>query len=507
MRVASVILSLLLHAALALGGLWAAGLDSGARPAPRVYTVDLVRLERVTARPTIPRPLAARTRENPSPPAAVAAARPVPSAAPVAPSAPPSPPAAAPAVPAAPPEPPAVAPPAAAPAGAEAVALPWLQPPAPDPEPPAPREDPTRALARASATQRGDTTYVTGLHGFAAFADTFALDACGADTYVPEDYFGHYAVGRDRVVSVIDGREAHGAFVLYDSASGLHRKLARRGEMVFTYGPAFDQAEPVEGSVTILPKKDRYGDKLILTPAQLVWLPERPPMQYGTRVVFEQVEVAVDAPGASLAGTLVRLPGGGPAPGVVLVHCADCAGRERMLGFAQALALHGLAVLACEGRGCAQGRGPAPPQQQADDALAALRTLRAQPGVDGGRAGLWGQGGGAAVAALAAARSVAPDFLVLAHLPPAPGAAPGPPLTLDGVQVPTLALFMGPRPGELWAGQLDLLARAERARPGQFAARLLPDAPPGADPDAEGLKPPGLRLGRAAGPWVRGARP
>lgn len=512
MRIASVVLSLLLHAALALGGLWVAAWPGRApEPFVPVYTVDLVRMAAPAPEPA---PQAG------PPPAPAAAPLPAPRAvapapAPAAPRnapVPPPPLASAPVPPqASTPVPPAPdAQPPAAPA------FPWLPradaPAAPAPAPDAPREaDPTRALAQASATQRGDTTYVTGLHGFAAFADTFALDACGADTYVPEDYFGHYAVGRDRVVSVIDGREAYDAFLFYDARTGLHRKLTRRGEMIFTYGPAFDQAEPVVGSVTILPKKDRYEDKRILLPAQLVWLPDVPPMQYGTRVEFTRAGVAVEAPGGELAGTLVLVPEREPVPGVVLLHCADCAGPERMLGFAQALALHGLAVLVYEGRGCGPGQGGAvSPGERAADALAALRTLRAQPGVDGARAGLWGQGGGAAVAALAATRSVAPDFLVLALVPPGPEGAAGAPVALDGVQVPTLVLAMGPEPGTLWADQLEQVARAQRARPGQFEVRLVPDSPDGsggggaADPDAEGRKPPGLRLGRVAGPWIRG---
>lgn len=505
MRIVSVILSLLLHAGLALAALWSMA-ELGRAPLPdKAYIVDLVRL----ARPAPPRPVApAPAAPAPAAPsrarAAPAPAAPAPVAAAAAPPAAPQPPAPASAPAAAPPPgPEAPAPPA--PPAAAVPEFPWLRPAPAGPAPPDSREeDPTRALAQASAVQSGDTTHVAGLHGFAAFADTFALDAAGADIYVPEDYFGHYAVGRDRVVSIVDGRQEHDAFVLYDSRSGLHRKLARQGEMIFTYGPSFAAAAPVEGSVTILPKKDRYGDKLILTPAQLVWLPAQPPMQYGTRVVFTQAEVAVEAAGAQLAGTLVLVPGRGPVPGVVLLHGAGCEPRGRMLGFAQALALHGLAVLVYDGRGCEEGGpGAAPPAQQARDALAALATLRSQPGVDGARAGLWGQGGGVGPAVLAASGSAAPDFLVLAHLPPEPGQAPAPPQDLGQVQVPALLLFAGPEPEALWAGHLDAAGRAGQARPGQFTVRLLPDTPEGGDPDAEGLKPPGLRLGREAGPWVR----
>lgn len=505
MRIASVILSLLLHAGLALVALWSLA-ELGRVPVPdKAYLVDLVRLARpVPSRPAAPT-LSASAAAPPHAPGAPES--PAPAAAPSAPPAAPRPSATA--------QPSATAPPpvpeASAPAAAAVPDFPWLrpapagEPSAAGPAPPDPREDdPTRALARASAVQHGDITHVAGLHGFAAFADTFALEAAGADTYVPEDYFGHYAVGRDRVVSIVDGRQEHDAFVIYDSRSGLHRKLARQGEMIFTYGPSFATSVPVEGSVTILPKKDRYGDKLILTPAQLVWLPAQPPMQYGTRMVFTQAEVVVEAAGVQLAGTLVLVPGRGPAPGVVLLHGAGCEPRGRMLGFAQALALHGLAVLVYDGRGCGEaGPGAALPAQQARDALAALRTLRSQPGVDGARAGLWGQGGGVGPAVLAASGSAAPDFLVLAHLPPEPGQAPAPPQDLGRVQVPALLLFAGPEPEALWAGHLDAAGRAGRARPGQFTVRLLPDAPPGGDPDAEGLKPPGLRLGREAGPWVR----
>jgi hypothetical protein len=481
MRIASVILSLLLHVGLALAALWSMA-ELGRAPLPdKAYIVDLVRL----ARPAPPRPVA----PAPAAPAPAAPSRARAAPAPAAPA-----PAAAPhAPPAALHRPrPASASAAAPPPGPEAPAPPrrlrrraGVSLAAPRPRRARPtglrEEDPTRALAQASAVQSGDTTHVAGLHGFAAFADTFALDACGADTYVPEDYFGHYAVGRDRVVSVIDGREAYDAFLFYDARTGLHRKLTRRGEMIFTYGPAFDQAEPVVGSVTILPKKDRYEDKRILLPAQLVWLPDVPPMQYGTRVEFTRAGVAVEAPGGELAGTLVLVPEREPVPGVVLLHCADCAGPERMLGFAQALALHGLAVLVYEGRGCGPGQGGAvSPGERAADALAALRTLRAQPGVDGARVGLWGQGAGGSGGAGGLGQRGA-GFLVLAHLPRSrPG--PGPAQDLGQSRFRRCCFSRGPSPRRCGPGTWTPPGAPGRRGPGSSPCACCPTLPRAATP-------------------------
>ncbi|WP_461208380.1 dienelactone hydrolase family protein [Desulfocurvus sp. DL9XJH121] len=489
MRVLCFVLSLLLHAGVVSLGLYLAVQFPLARTVGLpVYRVDLVDLSPEPAPTPEPPPPAGPQSEKPEPPPPS-----VPSSAkPVARRAPAPRPALRPAAPA---------------------------PQAPAPAPPergrfiSPRMDPNvglleqmaasnaseaPALGLAETTSEGDGSIrVAGTHGFATFADTFGLDMCGADTFAPEEYFGHYRVGAEQFVSVIDGLKEHVGFLFYDSRTGLFRRLTRVSGMIFTYGPGFSRASPVAGSVTVLPKKDRYNNEHIAKPNQLIWLPEDPPMRYGTLIRFQEREVRFESDGLELPGTLVIRPEGRDAPGVVLAFCSGCVPRERIMGFARALALRGLAVLAYDARPCARAlpEGPGGLRLLAGDALAAVRFLRAQPGVLARRVGLWGRGNGTRVA-LAAAMDEGADFVVLGYGPEDSGPPP------DGadaarVRVPSLWLFAGP--GEMWEAATKAL---DASRAGRKAV-LLPDLPEDRDPDLNRAKPLALRFGAVAGPWIR----
>lgn len=335
---------------------------------------------------------------------------------------------------------------------------------------PRPEELPTTAK-----TEKG--VRVVGLHGFAAFADTFSLEMAGADSFTDEEYWGHYRLGPGRFASIMGGGPDVGeGFLFYDSGTGLFRRLDRRSKMIFSYGPAFDKQRPAVGSVTILPKKDRYHNEHIRKPAQLIWLPDSPPMQYGTRVDFMVRSVPVTTGERQLDGSLIALNvQGPPRPGIVLVTQARDASRQACRPMAEALSLRGWAVLvfSCTG------------EVRPEDVNAALDALRRQAGVDGARVGLWGDGSGAVPVIAAASHGIGAAFAVFSGLGDA---------RLDnarGVLVPSLWLL----PSRNYRQRREALERLASARGRDFT--VMEDIVPGPVP-----LPPGLRCGALARQWL-----
>jgi hypothetical protein len=115
---------------------------------------------------------------------------------------------------------------------------------------------------------------------------------------------------------------------------------------------------------------------------------------------------------AGLAATLT-LPEGTVRGGVVPLHPASDGSRRQFLfdHLAETLVPRGVAVLRFDRR--PSSAGDVPLEIQADDALEALRALRARPEVGSAPLGLWAWSQGAWAAAVAAARSADVAFLVL----------------------------------------------------------------------------------------------
>jgi pimeloyl-ACP methyl ester carboxylesterase len=113
-----------------------------------------------------------------------------------------------------------------------------------------------------------------------------------------------------------------------------------------------------------------------------------------------------------LAATLT-LPEDPVRGGVVPLHPASDGSRRQFLfdHLADTLVPRGLAVLRFDRR--PSSAGDVPLESQADDALQALRELRAQPEIGSAPLGLWAWSQGAWAAAVAAARSQDVAFLVL----------------------------------------------------------------------------------------------
>jgi len=134
---------------------------------------------------------------------------------------------------------------------------------------------------------------------------------------------------------------------------------------------------------------------------------------------FSEHELAVGEGSTVLPATLALPDGSGPFPAVVLVHGSGPHDRDESVGpnrpfldIARGLAARGVAVLRYEKRSKAHPDAYVAPgsltidSETTDDAVAALRTLAAQPQVDATRLFLFGHSQGAMMAPRTAARSI-----------------------------------------------------------------------------------------------------
>ncbi|GII28625.1 alpha/beta hydrolase family protein [Planotetraspora mira] len=99
-------------------------------------------------------------------------------------------------------------------------------------------------------------------------------------------------------------------------------------------------------------------------------------------------------------------------PALVMVQGAGTRGRGELRAEAEAFARLGIVTLIYDKRTIGYSLFHRDYSVLADDALAALRLMRARADVDPARLGLWAQSEGAWVASLAAARSADPKFLI-----------------------------------------------------------------------------------------------
>ena len=132
---------------------------------------------------------------------------------------------------------------------------------------------------------------------------------------------------------------------------------------------------------------------------------------------YQERELAVGAGEQALAATLAMPKGAGPFPAVVLVHGSGPQDRNETIGpnrpfldIARGLAAQGIAVLRYEKRSKARpqdftGKSFTVDDEVTDDAVAAIATLRAQPGVDGKRVFVLGHSQGGMLAPRIAQRS------------------------------------------------------------------------------------------------------
>jgi uncharacterized protein len=136
----------------------------------------------------------------------------------------------------------------------------------------------------------------------------------------------------------------------------------------------------------------------------------RTPPQVGA---IDREEVDIPVRDAELAGTVFvpREPGSHPA--VVFVHGAGRGSRSALSDQAEYLARAGIVALVYDKRTVGYSFANRDFDLLAEDALAAVRLVRARPEVDPARVGLWGVSEGGWVVPIAAARSPDVAFAIL----------------------------------------------------------------------------------------------
>jgi len=144
---------------------------------------------------------------------------------------------------------------------------------------------------------------------------------------------------------------------------------------------------------------------------------------------YQEREFPVGTGDQALAATLAMPKGTGPFPAVVLVHGSGPQDRNETIGpnrpfldIARGLAAQGIAVLRYEKRSKARpqdftGKSFTVDDEVTDDAVAAITTLRAQPGIDGKRVFVLGHSQGGMLAPRIAQRSGQVTGLILFAAP------------------------------------------------------------------------------------------
>lgn len=122
----------------------------------------------------------------------------------------------------------------------------------------------------------------------------------------------------------------------------------------------------------------------------------------------------VGSGGVVLHGSIVSPPGPADArlPGVVMLSGAGGTGQSELMPEAEAFARHGVVSLVYDKRTVGYSLFHRDYSVLADDALAAVRVLRARSNVDPAKVGLWALSEGAFVAPLVAERSTDVTFVI-----------------------------------------------------------------------------------------------
>ncbi|WP_239061110.1 S9 family peptidase [Desulfovibrio sp. JC022] len=138
-----------------------------------------------------------------------------------------------------------------------------------------------------------------------------SLSSLAAYEFGEDDFRGHYETSTGRQVVILDARAEYGRLILHDRKSGLLRKLKKSeyGDFIYTYGPSFDEDEPVQGSVVFLPGDEHWIHRFM-------WLPDGEPAEYPVKGRVDAYEVEDDAEHCELFVPAAK----GKFPAVVLVR-------------------------------------------------------------------------------------------------------------------------------------------------------------------------------------------
>ena len=235
-------------------------------------------------------------------------------------------------------------------------------------------------------------------------------------------YEGNYRIAPDHAIGIARFMTDAGENVLLiaDYQSGVVRRLFPLSETEFVMGPGFAVQSPVELQVRFV--KDGQGKTTgisLRSAADAVSFAERVPL------VEEAVEIANGD--TKLAGILMKPPGKGPHPAIILLHGSGPLTRYSFGPYPRFFASLGLAVLVYDKRGTGASTGtrldastgaqaPLPsayyPEDLANDALAVFRFLQQRPEINHKEIGFWGSSEGGMLATQVAARDKEVAFAI-----------------------------------------------------------------------------------------------
>ncbi len=148
---------------------------------------------------------------------------------------------------------------------------------------------------------------------------------------------------------------------------------------------------------------------------RMIWQEAGKKAQAGERIDFRTRELTFKNGDVTLSGTLVLPAGPGPFPAVVLTQMSSPAPRSAYALQAGYFAAHGIAALMYDKRGVGASSGDwqkASMNDLADDAVAGIAAVAAQPEINAAKIGTWGHSQGGWLAPLAAVRSGKVAFVI-----------------------------------------------------------------------------------------------
>lgn len=225
------------------------------------------------------------------------------------------------------------------------------------------------------------------------------------------DLTGSYHLATDRTLVVTARR--WGELLYTDLGTGHQGTLFPVDKDSFLVGPAMYVPGPVQARVAF--HRDEKNSV-----RSVEWTAASGEKLSGRRIEIREEEVRFGEAPQVLVGTLLQPAGAGPLPAAVVLGGSGWADRSTCRRDAEILASFGMATLIFDRRGHGGSTGSKVHsfEDDARDALAAARFLRARPNILPNAIGVTGRSQGGWIAPLAASQSADVRFLVL-FVPPA----------------------------------------------------------------------------------------